>query len=219
MEVTVAGHAYASLPPERATLTLELGYEGGDKSSTLVHTTKLAQRIGAEFASWEHQQPSPTTWSAMLPISTRSWRPHSQEGLVMPMRYAASCEAKVKFRDFEALSRAIDTWGGVEGVRVSWVQWTLTEKRAKDEESAVLRRAVDQARLRATTMAQAAGFSSVRFLEVADEGMLSTGGRGGSQDLHLEAMRAGAPSGGGGVGLQPEDVELRATVHARFTTE
>ena len=72
MDITVVGTARASLAPERGTLHLTLGHEGGDKAQVLQATTALVQSFGAYVDELKSAQPSPTTWSAILPVRTRS---------------------------------------------------------------------------------------------------------------------------------------------------
>ncbi|AQP45877.1 SIMPL domain-containing protein [Tessaracoccus flavus] len=221
MQITVQGEATASFPPERATVHLELGFEGPDKAAALQRATQLANELGSHLERLAQMTPSPTTWSAILPIGTRSWRPHSNDGAVLPLRYAASCRAKVKFSDFRALAQFIDQWGGVDGVSVRQVEWTLTERAKRKEEEAVLARAVEVARARAQTIATAAGSGQVRVIDIADPGLLGQGLV--AQESHGSAamMRSLYDGGaqGDGVDLRPEDVDLVARVHARFTTD
>lgn len=220
MEITVQGEAQAAFPPERATVHIMLGFEGPSKEQALAQTTELVGRFSAAVMELRSGEQAPVTWSAVDAIGTRSWRPYSQSGQVMPLRYAASCRTKTKFRDFVALSRFIDQWGGRDGVTVNFVEWALTEQARIREEERVLVRAVEAARLRAQTMATAAGAGTVRFLQLADPGLL-TEGRPEVADMALtaRAMAPGSPFGGGGEGinLQPEDVELFAQVQARFS--
>lgn len=221
MQITVTGEATAAFRPERATVHLDLGFEAADQESAVQRATVLANEFAAHVDELAGLDPAPTTWSALLPIATRHWRPYSQDGTVLPMRYAASATAKVKFQDFQALSRFIDGWGSRPGVTVAFVEWSLAQEARTREEVAVLSRAVDAARTRAQTMADAAGAGTVRFLEIADPGLLVDGTAEANYGTSAKMMRAsydgGAP--GEGVNLQPEDVELEARVHARFTTD
>ncbi|HJE52504.1 MAG TPA: SIMPL domain-containing protein [Tessaracoccus flavescens] len=218
MQITVQGHASAAYRPERATVHLTIGFEGAEKERVLAQATELGNALAHDVEAIKAQADSPVTWSAMLPISTRSWRPYSNEGKVLPIRHAASAQVKIKFRDFKALSRFIDQWGGRDGVTVGWVEWALTEERRVREENSVLTRAVEAAYDRAQTMARAANAGDVRFLEVADPGLMP-GARAETQMAYSMKARGAADTGGEGINLAPEDVELEATVHARFTTD
>lgn len=218
MQITVAGHAHASFQPERATLRMRLGVEGSDKQAALEHTTFLVQGFTTVVEQLKETAPSPTTWSSVAPIGTRSWRPWAQDGTVLPVRHAAECVVQLKFRDFQALARFIDQWGGRSGVTVDGVEWSLTEARRRMEEDNVLAEAVVQARSRASTIARAAGEESVRFLEIADEGLLE-GHAEAPQVAYGAAMRSMSSPDSEGITIVPEDVTLQVTVHARFSTD
>ena len=217
MDITVVGTARASLAPERATLHLRLGHEGGDKAEVLRATTALVQSFGAYVDELRTADPSPTTWSAILPIRTRSWRPWSDKGQVLPMRHSAASDVQVKYRDFRALAASVDAWGGLAGVTVDRVEWTLTEATRTAQEAEVLRRAVTDARSRALTMAQAAGYQDVRWLELADPGLLQAGGRAETVHAMPASFRAGKAEADGGADVVPEDITWQVEVHARFT--
>ena len=219
MQITVAGHAHASHPPERATLRMRLGFEGSDKQAALEYTTSLVQQFSTVVEQLRSMTPSPVTWSAVAPIGTRSWRPWSTDGKVLPMRHAAECDVQLKFSDFRGLARFIDQWAGRDGVTVHGVEWTLTEGRRKAEESNVLTEAVAQALARADIIARAAGEQTVRFLEIADEGLLADQRGAASGHMYGAAMRSSAAPDSEGITIAPEDVELDVTVHARFSTD
>jgi uncharacterized protein YggE len=177
--------------------------------------------LTAEIARLRDHESAPTTWSAVLPIGTRSWRPWSDKGAVLPMRHAASAMLKVKFRDFRALAGFADTWGGVDGVTLGGVEWTLTEGEQKRVEQEVLAGAVAQARERAQVLATAAGGGPVRCVEIADPGMLPERSFGGGPPMAY-AMRSGKAmdtGGGEGIEIAPQDVEVEAVVHARFVAD
>ena len=222
MDITVVGTGLASLPPERATLTLTAGFEGGDKAEVLTRATELVQRLTGEIARLKAHASQPLTWSAVLPIGTRSWRPWSDKGEILPMRHAAHSTLKLKFRDFRALSGFADAWGGVDGVTLGAIEWALTEGRQKETERAVLAQAVEQARERAQTLATAGGGGIVQCIEIADPGLLTDRTSAAAAPM-ASAMRSAKFSGGsdsgGGIEIAPQDVEVEALVHARFSTE
>ena len=218
MDLTVVGSARASLAPERATLHLTLGHESGDKDGVLRATTELVQAFSAYVDQLRHAQPSPTTWSSIQAIRTRSWRPWSDQGQVLPLRHAASSAVQLKFRDFRALAATVDQWGGRDGVRVDHVDWALTEATRSEQEAAVLRRAVADARARALTMAQAAGFGDVRWVELSDPGLLQPGGREGFVAASAVSFRQATADTGGGADVVPDDITWETRVHARFRT-
>lgn len=218
MEITVVGTGRAARPPERATLHLVAGFEGADKAAVLAQTTRLVQQLTDEIGRLRADSTHPTTWSAVLPIGTRSWRPWSNDGAVLPMRYGASAQIRIKFRDFRALSAFVDAWGGVEGVTVHGVQWALTEAVRIELERAVRTSAVADARERAQSFATAAGGGAVRCVQLADPGMLVEG-RVEMAPAAMMARGAAAKDQSGGIELSPEDIEVEAVVHARFVAD
>lgn len=221
MEITVSGTGRSSLRPERATMHLTAGFESGDKAEAMSEATRVVNELSADLRRLKELDPSPTTWSAVLPIGTRSWRPWSDQGAILPMRHAASARLMVKFRDFPTLAGFADHWGGRPGVTLGHIEWTLTEARQKETERSVLAQAVEVARERAQVLATAAGAGEVRCLEVSDPGML--GHRTEGEPMMLAASRSAyaKDAGGGGEGIEiaPEDVDIEATVHARFTAD
>ncbi|MBK8729641.1 MAG: SIMPL domain-containing protein [Tetrasphaera sp.] len=221
MEITVSGTGRSSLRPERATLHLTAGFESGDKAEAMSEATRVVNELSADLRRLKELDPSPTTWSAVLPIGTRSWRPWSDQGAILPMRHAASARIMVKFRNFPTLAGFADHWGGRPGVTLGHIEWTLTETRQKETERSVLAQAVEVARERAQVLATAAGAGEVRCLEVSDPGML--GHRTEGEPMMLAASRSAyaKDAGGGGEGIEiaPEDVDIEATVHARFTAD
>ena len=222
MDITVVGTGLASLAPERATITLSAAHEGADKAQVLARTSELVQALTTEIARLRDHESKPTTWSAVLPIGTRSWRPWSEKGEVLPLRHAASSTIRIKFRDFRALSGFADAWGGVEGITLGGVEWTLTEEVQKKTEREVLAQAVEQARDRAQVLATAGGGGRVRCIELADPGLLSDRA---STEMAPKAMAmrsgayAGDSGGSGGIEIAPQDVEVEAQINARFVAD
>lgn len=222
MDITVVGRKRASVPPERATLRLVAGFESGDKGDCLNRTTSLVGKLSAHIQALEGAGVSPITWYAVQPITTRSWRPYSDAGAVLPLRHAASAVVKVTFRDFHALAQFAHQVGGSAGVSLEHVEWSLAEATRDQLVGEVLGQAVADAADRALTIARATGATAVRPLEVADPGLLSgvaPGGPGRGEGAGMaRAFAAVAPGPGEGIDLAPEDVVVEAEVHARFAT-
>lgn len=221
MEITVVGTGRAALRPERATIHLTAGFEGGDKAQVLRRATELVQALTAELARLRDHESRPTTWSAVLPMGTRSWRPWSDQGTVLPMRYAASSNLRIKFRDFEALAGFADAWGAVDGVTLGHVEWALTEARQRETDERVRSEAVADARARAQVYATAAGGGVVRCVQVADPGLLVEGHAEAAPMAMMARGYAAKDVGGGqgGIEIAPEDVVTEALVHARFVAD
>jgi uncharacterized protein YggE len=156
-----------------------------------------------------------TRWSAQ-DLRTWSSRPWSQAGKQLPAVYHARVDIEVEFRDFTALSRWITAHtNDTEGVRISDVEWSLSTRRGDELRRQVRTEAVEDAVRRAQQYADALNLGEVRPVAVADSGMLSAGpSPDGGHDVGL--MRSMAVGSAPEIELVPEDIEVTATVDARF---
>lgn len=219
MDIVVAGTARCTVAPERATVHARVSFEAAVKAEALARATEQANALGSALRALQSTEASPVESVAVLPISTRQWHPHADDGRVLPLRHLAEALTRVTFSDFPALTSFIDQWGSADGITIDWVEWTLTPESRSREEGAVLERAVGHARERATAMAHASGSGEVRCVEVADAGLLSPGAPAMAYEMAPMSMKRSGGGDGGGVDLSPADIELSATVHARFTTD
>lgn len=221
MEIAVVGSHKAVLAPERATLHLSVGHEAEQMEPAVAATTGLANQVRSDIEALTATVPSPITWFAVLPLRTRSWRPYNKDGLIMPLRFAAVADVRVKFRDFTALATFAAHAGADSAVTLEGVEWALTEATRDTLKRKVLAEAVRNARERALLIAQASGADDVSAVEVADPGLLRDVGPG---DLNPEGaslsrgVANAATVGSGALDLAPEDIEIAASVHARFVT-
>ncbi len=217
MKITVTGRANTRLRPELATLNLRLGFESTTPEAALEQATRLANAVGDALADLDAADPRPVESTALLPLTTDSWRPWGTDGNQLPLRFRANAHATLVFSDFAALSRFIDRWGREPGVSVDGVEWSLTRTRQAEETRSILGAAVADARARAVALAVAAGEDSVRFVELSDTPVQPATPE--PRMYARAAMAVGTDRGGDGVDLTPEDIELEATVHAIFTTD
>ena len=130
------------------------GLQANTIRRTLGTQAHIVVRPLEEVATAQRQ---PEAGAAVLPIGTRSWRPWTDSGQLVPMRHSAHARIMVKFRDFPTLAGFADHWGGRPGVTLGHIEWTLTETRQKETERSVLAQAVEVARERAQVLATAAG--------------------------------------------------------------
>lgn len=210
------------MKPERGTLRLSVGCESDNQEIALRDCTNAVNTIRQAIDELAARNPSPITWFAVLPIRTRGWRPWNKDGKTMPMRYAASAEIKVKFCDFTALAKFANTHGGARYVKLEGVEWAFTEVTKTRLKQQVLTEAVQDAVARATQIANAAGAGQVTALEISDPGLLSgihgsTSAVAGAPGMTMRGAAASAGADAEALDLAPEDVELTAVVHARFT--
>lgn len=219
-EITVRGSYSAFESPERATVHATIGYEGREMQPVYDRVARDLEVVKASITPLHHQADGPVTWWSAEQLRTWSNRPWNQDGKQLPLVHHASVDVQVKFSDFAELSRWVGTHVvGTEGFRVSRVEWTLTGDRRQLLLKEVRTRAVHDAINRAQLYAAALGLASVRPSAIADVGMLGTG------VSHHDAapgayMRASAPHGhDSSVELVPEQIELSASVDARFVAD
>ena len=227
MEITVVGTGRAALAPERATLHLTATFEEAGQAEALRRVSALVRDVQSDLAGLSEGDRAPVTRTVVWPIGTRSWRPWSEDGSVQPLRHEASCQVEAEFTGasgFAALAGFADRWGGIAGIALGAVTWSLTEEARVRVEADVLAQALEQARARASVLAQAAGCGAVQCVEVADPGLLSrrvdvsgyaAEGSYGAGLMHARLASADG-GGGGGIEIMPQDVEITAAVHARF---
>lgn len=214
MIITVVGEHRVARAPERAVVSLQLTIEAEDPAAAMEQLTAAASILHAELEELSRGDGAPVTWSSVQDPGTRSWRPWDGDGRQQPMRHEASLRARVRFRDVAVLGTQVARWGEREGWQVQAVAFELTAKTRAELEAAVLTGAVQDARRRADVVAAAAGAGEVRVLEVSDPGLLG----GAAEPVPNRPMMARAYAGAPDEGLTvtPEDVEVAATVHARF---
>lgn len=215
-EFTVRGTFSAFQPPERGTVRAHLGFEGPQMQPVFERVVRDLEAVKASVAELHDPANGPVTWWSTQHVRTWANRPWNQDGKQLPLVHHASVGLEVKFRDFTALGR----WVGrhveeTAGFALDGVTWALTEQRRKELVRQVRTRAVQDAAARAQEYADALGLGTVRAVAVADAGMLGVG-------LHPQGvpeaayLRAGKAESGGELELAPEDIEVSASVDARF---
>lgn len=216
-EITVRGTFSAFQPPERGTVKAAITYEGPDMGTVYDRVAHDLAVVKDSISRLQSTDPAPVTWWSAEQLRTWSRRPWHKDGKQLPMVHHASVGVEVKFRDFAALSRWVgEHVAGTGGFRVAQVIWALTAARRDALVTDARTRAVRDAAARAQQYADALELGTVRPVAIADAGMLAAqlhpeGGHGGT---FLRA--AASPAGGGDVELLPEDIEVSATVDARF---
>lgn len=217
MDISVIGNSRHAMKPERGTLHLSVRCEADKQDVALRECSTAVNALRVAIDHLAASSPAPITWFAVLPIRTRSWHPWNKDGKTLPMRFDAAAQIKVKFSDFAALAQFANAHGSARFVKLDGVEWALTEITKARLEQQVLTEAVQNAASRATQIAHAAGANQVTALEIADPGLLSgIHGTPGPAWAAADRVRGGG-SDAEAPDLAPEDVEIAAEVHARFT--
>jgi uncharacterized protein YggE len=215
--ITVQGSFTAWYPAERATVRLAVAFDGAKREGVLSATTQAVQSVTASITQLHDPDAGPVTWFSSDRIRVWAQRPWNNEGKQLAPVHHAAINVTVKFKDFDALAEWIGEVAGVAGVQINGIEWALTEARRTSVTTEVRSRAVRDAADKARVFAQAIGLGQVNAIAIADPGMLGVQGNGPAAAPMM--MRAAAVHGGAGdaaLDFTPEDIEVSASVDARF---
>jgi uncharacterized protein YggE len=213
--ITVQGTYDSFHPAERATVTVTVGFEGPERGAVVSGTTQGTTALVAGIATRHDPAHGPVTWYATDRIQVWAERPFNNKGEQKPLVHHARTTTRAKFRDFEDLAQWVERAAAHRGVQVNGIEWALTEQTKQATVASVRTRAVEEARRKAQTYAEALGLGDLRCVAIADPGMLGdqSSGSGGGQAMY---SRAAAADAGSGLVFTPEDIAVSATVDARF---
>jgi len=216
--ITVQGHFTAWYPAERATVRLAVGFDGAKRESVLASATAAVQTVTDSVKRLHDPDAGPVTWWSSDRVRVWAERPWNNEGKQLAPVHHAAISITVKFKDFDALADWLAEAATVPGVQVGGIDWALTEAKRTSVTTEVRSRAVKDAADKARVFAQAIGLAQVTATAIADPGMLGVSGDPGSPSPTM--MRAAAfaapPAGGASFDFTPEDIEVSASVDARF---
>ena len=211
--ITVQGSHAAWFPAERASVSVNVQFDGPERDDVFARATEAARviRLSAELLA-----DSAITWWSADNVRVWSERPWSQDGARLPLVYSASVAVRAKFRDFAVLAVWIEQTAAIEGVTIAGIEWQLTEATRTAVTAEVRSRSVKDAVTKATVFAQSIGLGSVSAIALADPGMLGEhanpspdfGARSFKSEMSMDA--------GGGLAFKPEEIEVASTVDARF---
>ncbi len=216
-EITVHGAATALEPPERGIVHASVSYEGPDMEPVYESVARDTETVKQSVdALRKDESTAVTRWSARS-IRTWSTRPWNEKGKQLPLVHHAKVDLEVEFRDFAVLSRWLAAHiDGTGGFHVGHVRWTLTKQRREDLLRQVRTEAVRNAAERAQQYADAIGLGEVQPVAIADSGMLGSGGVARGFQEMAPAGRAMSVGSAPEIEFEPEDIEVAATVDARF---
>ncbi|MFT4028720.1 MAG: SIMPL domain-containing protein [Protaetiibacter sp.] len=216
--ITVQGHFTAWYPAERAVVRLAVGFDGAKRAEVLASATSSVQTVIASVTKLHDPDTGPVTWFASDRIRVWAQRPWNNEGKQLAPVHHAAISITVKFKDFDALADWLAEAATVPGVQVNGVDWALTEAKRTSVTTEVRSRAVKDAADKARVFAQAIGLAHVTATAIADPGMLGvSGGPGAPAPAMMRAAAfAAPPAGGASLDFTPEDIEVSASVDARF---
>lgn len=218
--ITVQGRHSARYPAERATLRLSVNHDGSKREPVFTAATATAASLRESLTALHDATAGPVvSWSS---DAVRVWgdRPWNNEGKQLAMVYHAVINFTVKFNDFDALSRFVESAATTDGVTIGNLEWSLTDERQLAVDNEVRAGAVADAVAKATAYAKAISLSNVSPTAIADPGMLGNQSSPAGSGYELaSASRGFMKTDGGGaaeLSLSPEDIEIAAAVDAKF---
>ena len=216
--ITVQGHFTAWYPAERATVRLAIAFDGPKRETVLASATAAVQVVTDSVKAMHDPEAGPVTWWSSDRIRVWAQRPWNADGKQLAPVHNAAISLTVKFKDFDALADWLTDAATVAGVQVSGIDWSLTEGKRTSVTTEVRSRAVKDAADKARVFAQAIGLGQVTATAIADPGMLGVSGDGAAPapTMMRAAAFAAPPAGGATLDFTPEDIEVSASVDARF---
>ena len=214
--ITVRGRFSSSYPPERATVKVSVGFEGSEREPVFSETGAVSSRVRSLISGRLSPTDGPITWWSSDSIQVWSSKPWNQYGAQLPPVFHSRVGFSVKFSDFAVMAEWIEQVAVIEGLTIGAISWALTEARKTAVIAEVRSRAVEDAVAKASMYAQSIGLGSVHAVALADPGMLGdrvgASDDGASPQMSPMMVTGVAPE----LSLSPEDIEVDATVDARF---
>ncbi len=219
--ITVQGEYSAWYPAERATVRASIQVDGPKRDTVFASAVSASDAVRATVEALFDKQTGPVTWWTSDSVRVWSDRPWNNEGKQLPLVFHSAVDFSVKFLDFDALSRWVETIAAIEFVSIGSIGWDLTDATRTSVTTEVRSRAVKDAVAKATVYAQSIGLGSVTAIALADPGMLgdpSAGGGAPAPMMRSAAMKMQAFDGGGAptLALKPEEIAVASVVDARF---
>lgn len=215
MQITVQATAEEKHAPTRATITTRVQSHGAQASIATTAAAATSSTVAQSIAAHADRQDAAIekwTQGALTTWSNRPWKDDGTQG--DPVFYAA-VTFTATFTDFTALAEWLAITGEIDDVEIQSVLWELSTEELETYTHNVQVQAVHNAHHKALTYAQAAGYSGVTFVEVADTGLLENTPRAGMANDAV-MMRSAAFKESSGMDVRPEEVTVSAAVHAKF---
>lgn len=215
--ITVQGHHLGRFEPEHAVVRATVSFDGPRREPVFASATGIATRLAAELGELHDAAAGPVTrWDAER-VRVWSQRPWNEQGKQLAPVYHAQLDVSATFVDTEALARWVERLATTDGVDVGGVSWGLSEERERAALAEVRAAAVTDALERARAYAASLGLAELTPIAIADPGMLGDRGAGGGLEaMPVAAFRAMKDSSGGELSFTPRELELSASVDARF---
>ncbi|GAA0963760.1 SIMPL domain-containing protein [Frigoribacterium faeni] len=206
---------------ERGVLHLSIGFEGDDRPTVVDESMAVHNRV-SDRATALRRQGAATWWSAQSVSVSLVTEPGVGDGSrASSVRYRTRSTIDVRFQDFAALTEWVGELAHVEGVSIDGIEWSLGHERRAEVERAARVAAIADAVARAADYAEALGLGTPVLAAVYEPGLRP--GDGGTGAMPFGVARAammstwGAGQGSTTFDLQPDDIEVTASISADFT--
>jgi uncharacterized protein YggE len=219
--IAVSGTVTHRYHAERGLLRLAVELEGDERSSVVDDSVAVHNRV-TERATALRRQGAATWWTARSVSVGVVSEPSATDGTrASSVRYRTRSTIEVRFQDFTALADWVGELAHVEGVTIEGVEWSLGHARRAEVEQDARLAAVADAVARASDYADALGLGAPELQAVYEPGLRpGEGGAGGVPFMASRSLMAGSTlddSGSVVFDLQPDDIEVTATISADFT--
>ncbi len=212
ISIHVRGSHEVRLAPERSIVHATLSREGASAAPVFeVVVASLAQvRNSLEQISDAKHGPVTRFWFDQ--VRTSAHRPWHERGKQLPLVHTASVSITAEFNDFTELGKWVTWSSGVEGLKIDFVSWDLSEPTRADVERRTRQEAVRQAKIRAQDYADALDLGSVIPRTISDPGVREAALKAPMMMARSIDAAESAPA----LDLEPQDIEIRADIEATF---
>ena len=211
--LAVTGSASRSLPPQLGTVRLRVETEGEERAPVVQAVLALHGRLSTEAQAFVDSGAAIRLTAEQVRAEVR--REWDEEQRRNRLRHAAVATLTVRFQDIEALAAWAAEVAALDEVAVEGITWALTRDARRAVERELRIEAVRDAARRAEDYAAAIGAAGVELQQLWEPGLrgASGGGRWEAQSARVMAGWSDGP-----LRLQPEPIELEASITADFTT-
>lgn len=209
MNISVVGTRSVTLPAECVVVTLTVGFMGPDRDKVVADTAEVAEQVRAKL---DEVTADDGGGDAKL-TSLRTWTtiPYDDQGQPKTPQHVAQVRGSVRISDLSRVGPFLGELATKEGAQVGHLDWRLFDETLARLQPEVLAGAFGDALERAEWIAGAAGRANPVVESIEDNGTPSFAMARGKSAF----MADSAPS----FDLDPEDVEVSATLSVKFSTD
>lgn len=208
MEITVEGNSAAVLPAECVSVDLTIGFTGPSRDQVVRDTAaasevvrSLLDAVVADDGGSDARLTGLRTWTNI---------PYDRNGKPGHPQHVAQVRGSVTIKDLTRVAGFLGDLATTSGAQVAGVNWRLFDATRDRVQPEVLRGAFEDALQRARWIADAAGASDLKVASIEDRG-------GPTFAPPMKAMRMAMADSAPSFDLDPDDVQVAATLNVKFT--